>query len=77
MLTIVLPIFILTMINVQATSVLLQIVLYCFPVVPFVSLMNAMMFNGVVLWWQVAILLLQAIVYYLIAMVIMKKKVKE
>lgn len=77
MLTIILPLFILTMIYVPATPVIVQIILYCFPIVPFVSVMNAMMFNGIILWWQVAILLLQSIVYYLIAMIIMKIKVKE
>lgn len=77
MLTIVLPMFILTMIYVQASPIIMQIALYCFPVVPFVSLLNGMMFNGVILWWQVGVLLTQAIAYYLIAMLILKRRVKE
>ncbi len=77
MLTIVLPVFILTMIYVQASPILVQFALYSFPIVPFVSLLNSMMFNGVVLWWQVGVLLLQAIIYYLIAMLILKRRIKE
>lgn len=77
MLTIVLPMFVLTMVFVQASPIFMQIALYCFPVVPFVSLLNGMMFNGVILWWQVGVLLIQAIVYYLIAMLILKRRIKE
>ena len=76
MLTIVLPMFILTMIYVQASPVIIQIALYCFPVVPFVNLLNGMMFNGVILWWQIGILAIEAILYYLIAMAILKRRVK-
>ncbi|MFQ6724399.1 MAG: ABC transporter permease [Clostridia bacterium] len=77
MLTIVLPMFILTMVYVQATPIFVQILLYCFPVVPFVRLLNGMMFNGVILWWQIGVLLVQVVVYYLIAMLILKRRVKE
>lgn len=77
MLTIVLPMFVLTMIYIQASPLVVQIALYCFPVVPFVSLLNGMMFNGVILWWQIGILLVQSVVYYLIAMFILKRRVKE
>lgn len=77
MLTIILPMFVLTMIYVQASPVMMQIVLYSFPVVPFVNLLNGMMFNGVILWWQIGVLLIQAVVYYLIAMLILKRRTKE
>lgn len=77
MLTIVLPVFMLTMIYVQASPIMLQIILYLCPIIPFVSLLNAMMFSGVIIWWQAGVLLLQAIIYYLIAMLILKRRIKE
>lgn len=77
MLTIVLPMFIMTMVYIQATPIIMQILLYCFPVVPFVNVLNGMMFNGIIIWWQLAVLLIQAVVYYLIAMCILKRRVKE
>lgn len=77
MLTIVLPMFVLTMLYIQASPIPIQVILYCFPVVPFVSLLNGMMFNGVILWWQVGVLLIQAVVYYLIAMLVLKRRIKD
>lgn len=77
MLTVVLPMFVMTMIYIQASPIIAQVLLHCFPVVPIVSIINAMMFNGVILWWQVGVLLIQSIVYYLIAMLILKRRVKE
>ena len=75
MITMLLPLFSLMTIYLQATPIVVQVLLNCFPIVPFVSLLNGMMFNGVILWGQIGILTLHAIIYYLIAMFILKKRI--
>lgn len=77
MVVILLPIFVLVMIYVQATPIYLQILLNLFPLVPFVNLLNGMMFNGVIIWQNIIIMALQAVGYYLIAMLILKAKVNS
>ena len=77
MIMIIFPLFEMTMVYLQVMPFYIQFLLNCCPLVPFISLLNAMMFNGVILWKQVGILLVQSIIYYLIAILIIKRKVKE
>ena len=77
MLIVILPIFVSIVVYIQACPIYIQILLYCFPVTPFISFLNCMMFNGIILWWNIPIFIAQIIIYYLIAMLIMKKRVSE
>ena len=77
MLVVILPIFVSIVVYVQACPMYIQILLYCIPITPFISFLNCMMFNGVVLWWNIPIFIAQIIIYYLIAVAIMKKRVQE
>lgn len=77
MLVILLPLFVSVVVYVQACPVYIQILLYLIPITPFISFLNCMMFNGVVLWWNIPIFVAQIVIYYLIAVAIMKKRVQE
>ena len=77
MLVVILPIFVSIVVYVRACPLYIQIPLYCLPITPFITFLNCMMFNGVVLWWCVPLFLVQIIIYYLIAVAIMKKRVRE
>ena len=77
MIAIMLPIFIELTMYIKASPVILQIILNFFPVIPFVSSVNAMIFNGVIKWLDIAILLVQTIVYYVLSVIILKRKVKN
>lgn len=77
MLVIILPIFVSIVVYVQACPLYIQILLYCVPITPFISFLNCMMFNGVILWWNIPIFIAQILIYYLIAVIIMEKRVSE
>ena len=77
MLVVLLPIFVSVVVYVQACPIYIQILLYLVPMTPFITFLNCMMFNGVVLWWNIPVFIAQIIIYYLIAVVIMKKRVQE
>jgi len=76
MLVVILPIFASMVVYVQACPIYVQVLLYCVPITPFISFLNCMMFNGIVLWWNIPLFILQAVIYYLIALWIMKKRVQ-
>ena len=77
MLVVILPIFVSIVVYVQACPIYVQMLLYCIPITPFITFLNCMMFNGVILWWLVPVFALQIIVYYLVAVKLMKKRVQE
>lgn len=77
MLVVILPIFVSIVVYVQACPMYIQILLYCIPITPFISFLNCMMFNGVVLWWIVPIFVAQIVIYYIISVLVMKKRVQE
>ena len=56
---------------------LFKAILYSMPIVPYIILLNGMMFNGVILWEFVLYLTIQVIVYYLISFFIVKRKTKN
>jgi hypothetical protein len=75
MLVVILPIFISIVVYVQASPLFVKIMLYCLPITPFINFLNCMMFNGVILWWNIPIFIAQSICYYLITLCILKKRV--
>jgi len=77
MLVVVLPIFVSTIVYVQACPLPVQIILNCFPITPFITFFNSMIFNGVILWEYILIFTIQIIVYYSVAILILKKRIKE
>lgn len=74
MLAVILPVFILVIMYVQSAPIYVQIPLNFMPIIPFVNLLNGMIFNGVIIWENILILIVQLIGYYLIAMFILKSK---
>ncbi len=77
MLVVILPIFISVVVYIQACPIYIQILLYLIPTTPFITFLNCMMFNGVVLWWNIPIFISQIVIYYLIAVFVMKKRTQE
>lgn len=75
MMVVILPIFVSTIVYVQACPIYVQVVLYCLPVTPFVSFLNCMIYNGVILWWNIPLFIAQSVIYYLLALLIIKKRV--
>lgn len=76
MLAVIMPIFISMVVYVQACPIYVKLLLYCLPITPFINFLNCMMFNGVVLWWNIPIFIIQSIGYYLIALFIIKRRVR-
>lgn len=77
MLAILVPTFVSVSVYVQACPLIIQILLYFLPITPFITFLNCLMFNGIILWWNIPIFLLQAITYYLLALLILKKRIRE
>jgi ABC-2 type transport system permease protein len=76
MLIILLPLFISTVVYVQACPMYIQVILNCLPMTPFIVFLNALIYNGVVLWRYVFIFIAQTIVYYFFAQLILKKRAR-
>ena len=72
-----LPTFVLLSVYLQASPLLIRIVLNAIPITPFISFLRGVIFNGVILWWNIAIFIAEIIGYYLLALVVMKKRVQE
>lgn len=77
MLIILLPIFALSTMFLDAFPIVIQIVLYFAPITPFLQMIKYAIFNGVFLWWHLVILLAQTIGYYLISLQILKRKTSK
>jgi len=77
MMAVLLPVFVSIVVYVQACPIFIQAILYCLPITPFISYLNCMIYNGVVLWWVIPIFIAQSIVYYLISLFIVKRRIKE
>jgi ABC-2 type transport system permease protein len=77
MLVILLPVFVSTIVYVQACPVYIQAILDCFPITPYITFLNSMIFNGVVIWEYVFIFLVQIIVYYALTITILKRRIRE
>ncbi len=77
LLTVLVPVFVLIVVYVQACPIYIQILLYCVPTTPFAIFISAMIHNGVVLWQYIPIFIVQILVYYSIALFITKRRVKQ
>lgn len=77
MLVILIPIFISIVVYVQACPLYVQIILKCLPITPFITFLNSIMFNGIILWRYVFIFIVQIIGYYFLNLVILKRRIKE
>lgn len=77
MLIILLPVFVSTIVYVQACPIYVQAILNCLPITPFITFLNSMIFNGVIMWEYTFIFILQIVVYYLIAIAILKRRIRE
>ena len=77
MLIVLMPVFVSTIVYVQACPIYIQAILNCFPITPFISLMNSMVFSGVILWEYLLIFIAQIVVYYTLAITVLKKRIKE
>ncbi|MDY5676814.1 MAG: ABC transporter permease [Eubacteriales bacterium] len=73
LLLILVPVFAISYVYLQG-NLLVQIILYLVPLTPFVYFLNAMMFNGIILWYYIPIFISQTIIYYLLALVVLKKR---
>jgi ABC-2 type transport system permease protein len=77
MLTIILPIFVMSTTIIITMPVYLQVIAYAFPLVAFITLFSNIIFNSVIIWECVLYIILQIIVYYFINILILKKKSKS
>ena len=75
MMVILIPLFVLSTTFVQSLNVPIQIFLYAFPMMPFVMMLNSMMYGGIINWLYVLYLMVQIVVYYIITFLILKNKV--
>ena len=73
-LAVMLPVFISLLIAIEASPILVQIFCYLFPIIPFMQLATGMLFNGVIIWWDIPIMAAQTVVYYLAASFLLKKQ---
>jgi len=64
MIAILFPIFVCIFTVVDALPLVSQIFCYAFPIIPFMQLANGMIFNGVIIWWDIAILITESILFY-------------
>lgn len=74
MLTILLPIFIISSSFIKNFPFILQMLFYAFPITAFSSLGSPLIFNNVLLWEYVGMLICQIVVYYLIAFMLVKHR---
>jgi len=77
MLSIILPLFALIIGHLEMFPILLRIILYCCPITPLVSFLNAMIFNGIIIWPCVIIFVVQIVGYYLLTLLILRHRVKR
>lgn len=74
MISILLPLIAISMAHVKSYPIIIQMVLYAFPLTPFIQLFSVMAFNGVVVGSYVATLAVQTLLYYAIAYLLARKK---
>ena len=72
-----LPTFVMLSVYLQACPLWIQILLNAIPVTPFISFAKGLIFNGVILWWNIPIFIAEIVGYYLLAVLVMKKRVHE
>lgn len=77
MLLVLLPVFVSTIVYVQACPAYIQFILNCFPITPFISFLNSMIFSGVIIWEYIVIFFIQSIIYYIVAINILKKRIRD
>ena len=75
MMVVLIPLFVMSVVFIQSLALPIQMFLYMMPMVPFVMLLNSMMFGGVINWVYIAILIAQILIYYLITYCILKSKI--
>lgn len=73
LLLILVPVFAVSYVYLQG-NLLVQIILYLVPLTPFVYFLNAMMFNGIILWYYILIFIAQTIFYYVLSLFVLKKR---
>ncbi len=74
MISILLPLIAISMAHVKSYPLIIQTVLYAFPLTPFIQLFSVMAFNGVVVGVYVIALAAQAVLYYIVAYALARKK---
>ena len=74
---IIMPIFVVSLVYLQNLILPFRLFLYCMPISLFVGFLNGMMFNGVVIWWNIIIFILQIIIYYIATVLIMQRRIKN
>ena len=77
MVSIILPLFSLMFAYIYNLPIIIQFILLCLPITPFIEFMNGMVFNGIIIWSDLVIFILQILVYYIIALIILKRKIKR
>ncbi len=73
-LTIILPVFLSILMIIESRPLYVQIFCYLLPIIPFMQLAEGMIYNGMVIWWDIPILIVHAIGYYLAAYFLIKKR---
>jgi len=73
MMSMLLPLFVDMLVVTSSLPMFVRVLLSCLPVTPFLALFNGMVYNGVVLWWNIPILVAQTIVYYFATLLVVKR----
>lgn len=76
-LAIMLPMFSFSVVLIPSVAIVLRIILFAFPLMPFLLLTNGMVFGGVIIWRYVLVLIVQIIIYYSLAYLILKRKINS
>jgi ABC-type multidrug transport system permease subunit len=77
MVIILLPVFALFVNGIDGYSPFIELILYCFPLTSYLSLIKYIIFNGVINVVSIVILLLQSAVFYFSAAAVLKKRVSK
>jgi ABC-type multidrug transport system permease subunit len=77
MVIVLLPIFALFVNSIDNYSSFIQLILYCFPLTSYLSLIKYIIFNGVINVFNIIILLLQSVIFYFSAVEVLKKRVSK
>ena len=64
-LVVLVPVFLSLLIVISSKPMIVRILCYCFPIIPFMQLAEGMIYNGVVIWWTIPILFVEAVVFYI------------
>ncbi len=75
MIFILVPMLMLTMGHMATLPIILQIILNCSPITPFINFFNCLIFDNIILWENVLLFGVQSVVFYLITYFVLKRRV--